>query len=250
MDKEKSEKSGITLNRLRHIFLGIVLLLTGIWFGMGLESDPEIEEIDFPSATIYEIPVTLPQFTLTDHNGKKFNQWNLARKWTFMFFGYTFCPDVCPVALVDLNDIYHNLVEKGDLDEKKFKVNTQVVFVTVDPGRDTVEELKEYMPHFNEAFIGVTGSKEEIDSLARPMGVAYRRVPGEDSEGDYLVDHSASFMLIDPLGRLRASFSPPHDPKQIAEDFRNIRSEYTAECCITSDQEFKTVIFDYREEKK
>jgi protein SCO1/2 len=250
MDKEKSLNFAIRGDILRYVITGLVLLMAGIWFGMGLESDPEIEEIDFPSATIYEIPVSLPQFTLTDHNGQKFNQWSLARKWTFMFFGYTFCPDVCPVALVDLNDIYHNLLEKGDLDEKKFKVNTQVVFVTVDPGRDTVEELKEYMPHFNEAFIGVTGSKEEIDLLARPMGVAYRRVPGEDSEGDYLVDHSASFLLIDPLGRLRASFSPPHDPKQIAEDFRNIRSEYTAECCITSDKEFKTVIFDYREEKK
>lgn len=250
MDKEMSQSFGKRGDILRYAITGLVLLMAGIWFGMGLESGPEIEEIDFPSATIYEIPVILPQFTLTDHNGKKFNQWSLARKWTFMFFGYTFCPDICPIALVDLNDIYHKLVEKGDLVEKKFKVNTQVVFVTVDPDRDTVQELKEYMPHFNDAFIGVTGSKEMIDSLARPMGVAYQRVPGEDSEGDYLVDHSASFLLIDPLGRLRASFSPPHDPEQIAEDFRNIRSEYTAECCITSDQEFKTVIFDYRKEKK
>ena len=243
-------KKIISFNMLRHVILGIVLLLTGIWLGMDLVSDDKLEKRDVPSATIYEIPVTLPKFILLDHNGKEFNQWSLSRKWTFMFFGYTFCPDVCPVALVDLDDIYQNLIEKGDLTEKKFKINTQFLFVTVDPERDTVEEMKEYVPHFNEAFVGVTGSKNEIDLLARPMGVAYRRVPGEDSEGDYLVDHSASFLLIDPLGRLRASFPPPHDPNQIAEDFRKIRRKYTEECCITSDKEFETVIFDYRKGKQ
>jgi hypothetical protein len=66
------------------------------------------------------------------------------------------------------------------------------------------------------------------------MGVAYRRVPGKDSEGDYYIDHSASFMLLDPLGRLRASFPPPHDPALIVEEFRRIRSKYTEECCRTS----------------
>ncbi len=175
---------------------------------------------------------------------------NLMRKWTFMFFGYTYCPDVCPIALVDLNDVYHNLAEKGDLIEEKFKVETQFVFVSVDPQRDTAEVLKDYIPHFNEVFIGITGKPEVIEGLARPMGVAYRRVPGEDEEGDYLVDHSASFLLIDPLGRLRATFSPPHDPKQIADDFRKISSVYTKECCITSDKEFETVIFDYRKKNK
>jgi protein SCO1/2 len=243
-------KNVISINILRYVFPGIVLLLAGIWLGTGLESGPETKEINTPSATVYEIPVILPRFTLIDHNGEEFNQWSLSRKWTFMFFGYTFCPDVCPVALVDLDDIYNNLVEKGDLAEKTFNINTEFVFVTVDPARDTVEEMKDYVPYFNEAFIGLTGRQEEIDLLTRPMGVAYMRVPGEDSEGDYLVDHSASLLLIDPLGRLRASFLPPHDPKQIAEDFRNIRTKYTAECCITADEELETVIFDYSNEKE
>jgi protein SCO1/2 len=151
-----------------------------------------------------------------------------------MFFGYTFCPDVCPIALVDLNNIHNNLVEKGDLIEKRFGVNTQVVFVTVDPERDKANELKEYISFFNDDFIGVTGKPEEIDSLAHPMGIAYRRVPGKDPEGEYYIDHSASFLLIDPLGRLRASFPPPHDPNQVAEEFRRIRDKYTEECCITN----------------
>jgi protein SCO1/2 len=216
---------------LRLIIVGLVLLMVGIWFGRGFETGSEKADSDYQISRIYDIPVPLSQFTLTDHNGKEFNKWSLNRKWTFMFFGYIFCPDVCPTALVDLNDVYQDLVEKGDLIEKQFRVDTQVVFVTVDPERDTVDELKDYVPHFNKAFIGVTGNPDVIDSIARPMGVAYSTVPGRDSDGDYFIDHSASFMLIDPLGRLRASFPPPHNPEKVTEEFRRIRSEYTEECC-------------------
>ena len=208
--------------------------MLGIWFGRGVDRDSDKAAGDYPVSRIYDIPVPLPQFTLTDHNGGEFNKWSLNRKWTLMFFGYIFCPDVCPTALVDLNDVYHDLAEKGDLIEEEFKVDTQVVFVTVDPERDTVEELKDYVPHFSKAFIGLTGEPDVIDSVARPMGVAYTRVPGRDAEGDYYIDHSASFMLLDPLGRLRASFPPPHDPKKVAEEYRRIRSKYTEECCRTS----------------
>jgi protein SCO1/2 len=218
----------------RLILIGLVLLMLGIWFGKGFERDSEKAESDFQISRVYDIPVPLPQFTLTDHNGLEFNRWNLNRKWTFMFFGYIFCPDVCPTALVDLDDVYQNLAEKGDLIEEEFKVDTQFVFVTVDPERDTVEELKDYIPYFNKAFVGVTGEQEVIDSLTRPMGVAYSRVPGKDADGDYFIDHSASFMLIDPLGRLRASFPPPHDPERVVEEYRSIRDKYTEECCRTS----------------
>ena len=151
-----------------------------------------------------------------------------------MFFGYTHCPDVCPMALVDLNAVYHNLIEKGDLVFEKYNIDTQFIFVTVDPQRDSVSELREYIPYFNKDFIGLTAEPDMIEKLAQPLGVSYMRVPEKDSEGDYYIDHSASFLLIDPLGRLRAYFSPPHDPKQIAEDFRRIRNKYTEECCRTN----------------
>ena len=235
----------------RFILIGIVLLILGIWLGRGFNNRSTPKEVDeFPSATVLQIPIPIFSFSLTDHNGLPFTSDNLSRKWTFIFFGYTHCPDVCPMSLVDLNTVYHNLVEKGDLILKKYKVGTQFVFVTVDPERDTVNELKEYLPYFNENFIGLTGEPDVIASLAHPLGVAYRRVPGKDSEDDYSVDHTASFLLIDPLIRLRATFSPPHDPKQIAEDFRNIRKKYEEECCIFLDEEPESVIFDYREEVK
>ncbi len=216
------------------IVTGLLILMLGIWYGKGSEKGSDNKPPEQEVSRIYDIPVPLSSFALTDHNGKKFNQWSLNRKWTFMFFGYIYCPDVCPTALVDLNDVYKDLVEKGDVIEAKFKVDTQVVFVTVDPQRDTVEELREYVPYFNKKFIGVTGEPDVIASVARPMGVAYTPVPGKDKDGDYYIDHSASFMLLDPLGRLRASFPPPHDPAKIVEEYRRIRGKYTEECCKTS----------------
>ena len=249
-NKKKPQNTGTAVKIFRLVFPGIVLLLMGIWFGKGFNPASHIKGVDeFPSATVLEVPVPLPAFSLTDHNGKEFTPSNLSRKWTFMFFGYTHCPDVCPTALVDLNAVYNNLVEKGDLIERKYKVNTQVVFITVDPQRDTVEQLNEYIPFFNRDFIGITGDPEVIASLGRSLGVSYRRMPGSDSEDGYLVDHSASFLLIDPLSRMRAIFLPPHDPGRIAKDFRRIRNKFTAECCATNDKP-ETTIFDYRKEKK
>jgi protein SCO1/2 len=231
------------------VIAGILLLGIGIWFGKGHNTPPANRADEFPSATVLDVPVALLEFSLNDHRGNLFTPNNFAGKWTFMFFGYTHCPDVCPTALVDMNNIYHNLAEKGDLSEKNFGIGTQFVFISVDPERDTVKELKEYVPFFNERFIGITGNAEVIESIARPMGIAYRRVPGKNADKDYLVDHSASILLIDPLGRMRAVFSPPHVPKTIAADFRNIREKYTEECCISVDEQTETVTFDYRKEK-
>ncbi|MEW6602821.1 MAG: SCO family protein, partial [Nitrospirota bacterium] len=227
-----------------------LLLGIGVWLGKS-RNNPHVNAADeFPSATVLDVPVPVLQFSLSDHTGNIFTPDNLSRKWTFMFFGYTHCPDVCPTALVDMNSIYQNLAEKDALTEKKFGVGTQFIFITVDPERDTVSELKEYVPFFNERFIGLTGDAEMIDSIARPLGIAYRRVPVKDEENNYLVDHSASILLIDPLGRMLAVFSPPHHAKLIAEDFRKIREKYTEECCISGDEKSETIIFDYRKEKK
>ncbi|MBI5099074.1 MAG: SCO family protein, partial [Nitrospirae bacterium] len=243
-EKEKSLNAGTAIKKLRFAFLGMVLLVLGISIGKSFNTVSFLIGTDeFLSATVLNVPVPLPEFSLIDHNGQEFTPSSFNRKWTFMFFGYIYCPDICPAALIDLNDVYQNLVEKNDLIEKKFQIGTQVVFVTMDPQRDSPEELKKYVPYFNNASIGLTGKSEMIDLLARPLGVGYRREPDNNSK-DYLIDHSASFLLIDPLGRLRAIFSQPHNPRQIADDFRKIRKKFTAECCITGKKKLETVIFD------
>jgi protein SCO1/2 len=197
--------------------------------------DPFFNSLDAKTQVLLEA-LLLPEFSLTDHHNQAVTLMSFNRKWTFLFFGYTYCPDVCPQALTVLHQVYNNLETANDLD------NTQVIFISIDPPRDTVAHLANYVSHFDKAFLGVTGDATQLATLAHALGVAYMRVP-ESSKGDnYLIDHSASILLVDPLGRLRASFLPPHLPDIIASDFRKIRERYAEECCNFSEAPKTTII--------
>ena len=168
------------------------------------------------SATVIQAPRPLQPFTLTDHNGKPFTESMLRDRWTLLSFGYTHCPDVCPTGLATLARFDDRLKQSG--------VGTpyQVVFVSIDPQRDTPDRLAQYVPYFHPDFIGATGNAQELESLARQLGILYVKVESEDSAMGYLMDHTASFVLTDPQGRFRAVFGVPHDDRIMAEDFQLI----------------------------
>lgn len=160
----------------------------------------------------------LPSFTLTDQAGRPFTQANLADHWSFLFFGYTHCPDVCPVTLAVLNQTVGLLEQAGNVQ------GVQVVFVSVDPQRDTSEKLAGYVTYFDPNFIGVTGDEDALNQLTEPLGILHAKVANPNDAANYLVDHSAVILLIDPQGRLAAVFSAPHDPQRLAHDFIQLRS--------------------------
>lgn len=160
----------------------------------------------------------LLDFSLTDQNGQPFNLNRFSDGWSFVFFGYTYCPDICPTTLTTLVSVYKQLEQQGESIE-----NLNTFFISVDPQRDTPELLRGYMSYFNEAFVGVTGEKELLDAFARQFGAGYVVEP-EQAPGVYLVSHTSSIFLVDPQKRLRAHFSPPHDATTIAEQFRKIKS--------------------------
>lgn len=164
----------------------------------------------------------IADFQLTDQHGKPFTRNNLMGKWSFAFFGYTHCPDVCPTSLSMLAQVMKKLEQNDNLDTKP-----QVVFVSVDPERDTPELLAQYLPYFNPDFIGVTGDPQQLLLLTRQLGIMYGKAPGDDAD-DYLVDHSASIILFDPNGNFLALFGMPHDPDLIAQDFVAIKNHYEA----------------------
>ncbi len=168
--------------------------------------------------TLLEEPVVIEPFSLVNHKGREFTLKDLKGKWTFLFFGYTFCPEVCPSTLDNLNGVYEYLGQNGGRNDM------QVVFVTVDPKRDTVEQLAGYIPYFNENFIGVTGEEREIKRLTAQLGVSYKSFnpSGNESDDEYQFYHTTSILLIDPLGSLVARFAPPHKPEIIAADFQVI----------------------------
>ena len=164
----------------------------------------------------------IADFQLTDQHGKPFTRNNLVGKWSFAFFGYTHCPDVCPTSLSMLAQVMKKLEKDSTLDTLP-----QVIFVSVDPERDTPELLAQYLPYFNPDFIGVTGDPQQLLLLTRQLGIMYGKAPGDDAD-DYLVDHSASIILFDPDGNFLALFGMPHDPDLIAQEFVAIKNYYEA----------------------
>ncbi|MFQ5642877.1 MAG: SCO family protein [Thiogranum sp.] len=167
-------------------------------------------------ATLFREPGPMPEFTLTDHHGQPFTRENLSGHWTFMVFGYTHCPDVCPTVLAALNEVSALLRQREDVEQPG------IVFVSLDPGRDSVAQLADFIPGFNPGFLGAGGSGQQIGALTRELGILSQRQQSGAGGSDYLIDHTSAIFLIDPQGLLRALSSPPHDPLVIASDYRRI----------------------------
>ncbi len=154
-------------------------------------------------------------FELTDHNGKrvKLSDFTKQGKIVLLFFGYTHCPDVCPMALETMAKVMKRLTPE----EAK---RVQVLFISVDPERDTTEVLKGYVPYFNPTFIGLRGSEEEIKKTAKEYKAYYRKVEGE-SAGGYLIDHTATIYLITPDMKIKLLYTQSkQDPEKMAEDIK------------------------------
>ena len=208
--------------RLRWVIATVALaaLVLAAWFAIALSRAVPPPAFDAgPAASVLRVPRPLPSFALTDHEGQRFDESRLEDHWSFLFFGYTFCPDVCPITLGNFRDVRELLEERGDAHALD---GVQFVFVSVDPERDTPERLGEFVPYFHRDFIGATGDEDELERLTGALGIHHAKAEGR-TERDYLVDHSTAVMLIDPQRRLHAVFSRPHDPDAVADAFLKIR---------------------------
>jgi protein SCO1/2 len=171
-------------------------------------------QAELTTATVLSPPRPLPPLALIDQDNRPFDTSRLRGGWSLVFFGFTSCPDACPLTMTALAQTNQLL---ADLPAER---RPRVVMISVDPQRDTPERLAAYVKAFDPTFTGATGTKAAIDELAQRMGVMAATRPIEG--GSYTVDHTSSVFLIDPDGALRALFSAPHTPKLIAEDYRRI----------------------------
>jgi protein SCO1/2 len=206
------------LQLVAFVLLALLSIGAGVWLGNRLLETPIPPPPPDISATVLPTPRPIGAFHLLDQYHKPFDESRLRGHWSFVFFGYTHCPDVCPTALATLASVYRGL---GDVPE--LKADTQVVFVSVDPQRDTPDQLAAYVSYFDTDFIGATGPEAQLKPLTTRLGIVYARVPGE-SPADYLVDHSAAILLFDPQARLYALFSAPHDAATMGADYRKLRA--------------------------
>ena len=155
-------------------------------------------------------------FTLTDHNGQTRTLADFRGKLVAMFFGYTHCPDVCPTTMADLAAAIKSIGPDGN--------KVQVLFVTVDPERDTAALLKQYVPAFNPTFLGLHPTTAQLKTLASEYKVVYQKNPGSD-KGNYLMDHTAGTYIYDMQGRLRLLMPYGTRAELIAQDLKRLMAQ-------------------------
>jgi len=174
-------------------------------------------------ALYYQQPRAIKAFELTKHDGQPFGKQQLVGRWSLVFFGYTSCPDVCPTTLQNLGFIYDDLQAIAD--------NSQVLLVSVDPQRDNLNKLSQYIAYFNPEFVALRAGHDVLFPFARNLGLMYA-ISGEGD--DYLVDHSASLVLINPDGDIAAIFKPEQavgkvpsiDSDKLLSDYQKIVALY------------------------
>jgi protein SCO1 len=165
------------------------------------------------SGVVLNQPRPLADFALVDHEGLPYTNAQLQGHWTLLFAGFTHCPDVCPTTL--------SLMKQLDTRLRQRQAPLDFLFLSVDPERDTPEQLKKYVTYFSPAIRGVSGTREQLDALCASLGIAYLKVPGA-REGEYTVDHSTALVLLDPQGRVAGYFQPPHKLDTLAADLAGI----------------------------
>ena len=163
----------------------------------------------------------LAPFHLNSRSHGPLDRDDLRGKWTFVFFGYRSCPDVCPNTLHELA-AFRRLLDDSDAADAE---RVQVLFVSVDPARDSEEALAEYVAYFDPRFIGATAGRAALERLARQFGAAFVYEP-ETVPGQYAVSHTAAIFLVDPHVRVVAAFSEPHYAATLLAQFRGIADYY------------------------
>lgn len=196
--------------RLLQVSAGILLGFAAVFLCMGWGRDT-VPASQTPEDHFLPSPIPAPSFALTGPNGETVSSLGFPGKVLVVFFGYTYCPDVCPLTLTHLTHAFRELREDGS--------RVQVLLITVDPGRDTPERLAGYLANFHPSFLGLTGTDEEIRKVADAFGAYFARVG--DGE-DYTVDHTARSFVVDPAGQIVLTFPITATPQEMARDLETL----------------------------
>ena len=192
------------------ILVALVALVIGLTVYKVLNSERQLDTAELLDAGIVLLPQSrpLPELTLTGEDGQPVALDDLKGRWSLLFFGYTFCPDICPATLAELRQLRKLLPEET-------RARIQPILVSVDPERDTPEQLKKYLEYFGAGFRGLTGPLADIQTLANAVGIPF--IPGDTSKKDYSVDHSGNLVIIGPDGRQRGFIRAPLKNARLAE---------------------------------
>lgn len=199
------------------VIIALISFILGISLYQG--GQPNVD----PTTLVYKSPRGLKPFVMESNTGDAFSNEQLQGKWSFLFLGYLSCPDICPMTMMKLSQILPDL--------KQISGDSQVVFVSVDPKRDTVEKVAQYVGYFHPEIIGLRAEHKDLYPLVRDLGLMYS-IPSNEVTENYYVDHSGSIVLINPQGQIHAMFKPVVKagevptivPEIVTKDFKIIQS--------------------------
>ncbi len=191
------------------ILVAAIAVILGLTVSRVLNAPRQGDAAALADAGIVLLPQSRPQpaLELLDENGKRQAVDQLKGRWTLLFFGYTFCPDICPTTLAELRQLRSQLPAEA-------QARLQVTMVSVDPARDTPAQLKQYLGFYQAGYTGLTGELAQIQQLASAVSIPF--IPGDTSKEHYTVDHSGNLALIGPDGRQRGFLRAPLDVARLA----------------------------------
>lgn len=175
----------------------------------------KVADMEANGLVYFDTPREVLPFELLDHHGNTFTRDDLKGKWTMLFAAFTSCPDICPTTMAQLGQMWEYLDDKP-------REDLQVIMLSVDPNRDTVEKMGLYVPYFNEEFIGLTGNLGTIANLATQMNIAFDIINPEEAPDAYDVAHSANIVLLNPDGNYQGFFKPPFDPAILKLNYQSV----------------------------
>lgn len=205
------------LRRILLVLLTVVLAATSGFYVRWITQRPATVE----ALTVLPQAKMITDFALSDHRGEPFNLQRLQGQWSLLFFGFTSCPDVCPNTLYELQRVNAMLSVKREGEVAA----VQVVLVSVDPERDTLDKLAAYVTYFDPSFLGVTGNAAQLAALASELGVHFQVEPHEEGAERYEVIHSSAVVLMNPEGRVHGALAPPLLAEPLARDLRLITAD-------------------------
>jgi protein SCO1/2 len=191
------------------VLVAIVALVLGLTVNKVLTSKGQGDPTALLDAGIVLLPQSrsLPELSLVNQDGQTVAVDQLKDHWSLLFFGYTFCPDICPATLAQLRQL------QGQLPPETLS-KLRIVLVSVDPNRDTPEQLKKYLDYFDAGFVGLTGEQATIQKLANAVSIPF--IPADTSKDNYTVDHSGNLVLIGPDGKQRGFIRAPINNAKLA----------------------------------
>lgn len=197
---------------LRVLVISLVLLVAAfVLFPKPAIPPPEL-------ATEYSDPMDLPEFTLSSTRATPFSHRDLEDRFTLVFFGFTHCPDVCPLTMQVL------AAAQRSIRANRPDVEPQVVLISVDPERDTISRMSEYVSNFDAAFVGATSPIEDLEPLLEQLGITVIRQ--QLGDGQYNMTHNPQVFVVGPSAQLIAILSSAKTPEQVTRDFLRIRARY------------------------